>query len=172
MRGWSRHGALPDTASVNAHEDGAEQVADALLSAGVGVEAGLWTVAAARAWRRSTWRTRCVRVLVELPDEPDPERLRAQAAELLALVGRDVPVLLHGEGASAWPALLLARQWGLATRTGLEDVLVLPDGSPAAGNAALVRAARELLERPLPDRRGTAPPAARAAGEQGVGGPY
>ena len=33
---------------------------------------------------------------------------------------------------------------GLDTRIGLEDVLVLPDGSPATDNAALVAAARAL----------------------------
>jgi uncharacterized protein (DUF849 family) len=32
-------------------------------------------------------------------------------------------------------------------RTGLEDVTVLPDGSPAADNAELVRAAVELIAR-------------------------
>jgi uncharacterized protein (DUF849 family) len=34
---------------------------------------------------------------------------------------------------------------GHAVRIGLEDVLVLPDGSPAPDNAALVRAAAEVL---------------------------
>ena len=52
-----------------------------------------------------------------------------------------VPVLLHGEGSSCWPALRHARSLGLATRVGLEDVLVLPDGSPAPDNSALVIAA-------------------------------
>ncbi len=47
----------------------------------------------------------------------------------------EVPVLLHGEGTSAWPALLLAGRLGLSTRIGLEDVLVLPDGAQAADNA-------------------------------------
>jgi len=61
----------------------------------------------------------------------------------------DVPVLLHGEGTSAWPALLLAGRLGLSTRIGLEDVLVLPDGAPAEDNAALVRAAHELLDHAL-----------------------
>jgi uncharacterized protein (DUF849 family) len=67
---------------------------------------------------------------------------------LLNLVRRDadaaMPVLLHGEGSTFWPVLRHARSLGLATRVGLEDVLVLPDGSPAQDNAALVVAA--LLE--------------------------
>lgn len=57
-----------------------------------------------------------------------------------------VPMLLHGEGSSTWPALRCAGAWGLATRIGLEDVLTLPDGSSAPDNAALVRAAWALLE--------------------------
>ncbi|GGS14789.1 MULTISPECIES: 3-keto-5-aminohexanoate cleavage protein [Streptomyces] len=39
---------------------------------------------------------------------------------------------------------------GVDTRVGLEDTLYLPDGSPARGNAPLVRAARGL-----PRRHGT-----------------
>jgi uncharacterized protein (DUF849 family) len=35
---------------------------------------------------------------------------------------------------------------GLQARMGLEDSLVLPDGSPARGNADLVTAARALLD--------------------------
>lgn len=47
--------SLPDFASVNWHEEGAEQVASVLLERGVEVEAGLWHADAVRAWlaRRS-----------------------------------------------------------------------------------------------------------------------
>lgn len=44
---------LPNFASVNWHESGAEQVATLLLERGVFVEAGLWTVAAATAYAAS-----------------------------------------------------------------------------------------------------------------------
>ncbi|MBM7804566.1 uncharacterized protein (DUF849 family) [Geodermatophilus bullaregiensis] len=149
VRSWT---ALPDTASVNWHEDGAEDVAAALLDRGVGVEAGLWHADAVRAWRASPLRDRCCRVLVELPDGPDAAATEERAAELLVAVGAGpdgwtpggVPVQLHGEGSSTWPALRCARRWGLDSRIGLEDTLVLPDGSPAPGNAALVLAARSL----------------------------
>jgi uncharacterized protein (DUF849 family) len=47
-------------------------------------------------------------------------------------------VLLHGEDAGAWPVLRLAGRLGLATRVGLEDTLVLPDGQRAVSNAQLV----------------------------------
>ena len=64
----------------------------------------------------------------------------------MALVsGAAREVLLHGEGAGCWPLVELAARRGLATRIGLEDTLVLPDGSPAPGNAALVGAARTLV---------------------------
>jgi uncharacterized protein (DUF849 family) len=141
--------ALPDFASVNWHEPGAEQVAGALLGRGIDVEAGLWHAEAAGAWLASPHRDRCCRVLVELPDGPDAAGTAAMAEELLSPLGSgsaDGPtVLLHGEGTSAWPALRLAGERGLATRIGLEDVLELPDGSPAPDNAALVRAAVDLL---------------------------
>lgn len=55
------------------------------------------------------------------------------------------PILLHGEDAAAWPVLRLAAARRLHTRIGLEDVLRLPDGEPAAGNASLVRAAHGII---------------------------
>lgn len=56
-----------------------------------------------------------------------------------------VPVLLHGEDGGAWPVLRLAAERGLDTRIGLEDVLTLPDGTPAPDNESLVRAAFEVI---------------------------
>ena len=142
VRGWS---ALPDFASVNWHEDGAEDVAAALLDRGVGVEAGIWHSRAAQAFLDSPHRDRCLRVLVELPDRPDEAASVARAERLVALVADGREVVLHGEGESAWPLVRLAATHGLGTRIGLEDVLVLPDGSPAPDNAALVRAARAVV---------------------------
>jgi uncharacterized protein (DUF849 family) len=149
----------PDFASVNWHEDGAEEVAAALLDRGIGVEAGLWHSRAIQAWLASPLRDRCLRVLVELPDRPDQP---ARAERLVAMVDDgEREVLLHGEGGSAWPVLVLAARRGLATRIGLEDVLVLPDGTPAPDNAALVRAARAVV---------TERAAARADGQDLAGG--
>lgn len=139
---------LPDFASVNWHEEGADDVAAALLELGVGVEAGLWHGDAVARWADSPHRDRCLRVLLELPDGPDAEQTRALAEGLLTAVGAvgsPAPLLLHGEGSSAWPALRLAGELGLDTRIGLEDTLVLPDGAPAPGNAALVAAALAVL---------------------------
>jgi uncharacterized protein (DUF849 family) len=143
---------LPDFASVNWHEPGTEAVAGALLARGVGVEAGLWHRRAIRAWQASPLRHHCLRVLVELGDIPDAAATEQRADELLVAVGagagartpEGIPLLLHGKDRSTWPALRYAVQRGLDTRIGLEDTLLLPDGSPASGNTALVEAARSL----------------------------
>ncbi|SDE83007.1 Uncharacterized conserved protein, DUF849 family [Blastococcus fimeti] len=138
VRAWT---VLPDFASLNWHEDGADAVAGALLERGVQVEAGLWHRRGVAAWQASPHRDRCLRVLVELPDGLDAETTGARADELLAAVGESPPVLLHGTGSSTWPAVRRAAARGLDTRIGLEDTLELPDGSPAPDNASLVRAA-------------------------------
>lgn len=134
---------LPDLASVNWHEAGADDIAAMLRSRGVGVEAGIWDGAGLRAWQRSPVRGDCRRVLVELPDEAAATVSR-HAEGLIAHVKREepaLPILLHGEERSAWPAFDLAVERGLDARIGLEDVLTLPDGRPAPDNASLVRAA-------------------------------
>lgn len=143
---------LPDFASVNWHEDGADQVAAALLARGIGVEAGLWHARAVRDWLASPHRDRCLRVLLELPDGLDEVETREEAGRLLhqleaGAVGASGarPVLLHGEGSSCWPALQEAARLGLDSRIGLEDTLQLPDGSPAPDNAALVTVARHII---------------------------
>ena len=52
----------------------------------------------------------------------------------------------HGHGAATWQVLDAAVAMGRDIRIGLADTLVGPDGRPAASNAALVRAARKLVE--------------------------
>jgi uncharacterized protein (DUF849 family) len=145
VRSWE---VLPDFASVNWHEDGADAVGQALLDRGVGVEAGIWHTAGLESWAASPLRSRCLRVLVELPDLADPDEVGRRADFLLSAVARHephVPVLLHGEGASAWPVLGRAIELGLDTRIGLEDTLLLPDGRVASGNAELVDVAWALF---------------------------
>jgi uncharacterized protein (DUF849 family) len=140
VRGWT---VLPDHASVNWHEPGAEEVAAALLDRGVGVEAGIWsgTDGAAR-FAVSPLASRVLRVLAEVTD-PAPETAVETARALLAGLdtGHGRPVLLHGEDGGTWPVLRLAARLGLATRIGLEDTLFLPDGTRAVSNAELVTAA-------------------------------
>ncbi len=138
----------PDYASVNLREPDAPEVVALLRSLGVPVEAGLWSVADARRFLSEIDPADCLRILVEMPDT-DPEAALAEARAILAILseaGSRLPVLLHGLGASAWPCIEEAARRGLDTRVGLEDTVVLPDGAPAPGNAALVRAA--LATRP------------------------
>lgn len=141
VRAWT---VLPDHASVNWHEPGAEELAAALLDRGVGVEAGLWSgTEGPERFLRSPLAPRVLRILAEVTD-PDPTTAEATAHALLAeLAGFDprLPVLLHGEDGGAWPVVRLARRLGLDTRIGLEDTLLLPDGTYAESNAQLVRAA-------------------------------
>ena len=143
IRSWS---VLPDFASVNWHEPGAEYVARCLLDRGIAVEAGLWHGDAVAQWLASSLRARCLRVLVELPDGLSASRTAERADILLRMLdGIEQPILLHGEGSSCWPALEHARDRGLSTRVGLEDTLVMSDGSPAADNAALIAEAVTIL---------------------------
>ncbi|MFC8301965.1 3-keto-5-aminohexanoate cleavage protein [Micromonospora orduensis] len=137
VQAWS---VLPDFASVNAHEPGAEAVAAALHDRGVLVEVGLWTLDAVEAYRG--WRVPVGRILVECMAEEVPVAL-ADAARILAALPSPgaPPVLLHAEGAATWAVLAEAVDRGLHSRIGLEDTLLLPDGTPAPHNPALVTAA-------------------------------
>ncbi|HEY5835331.1 3-keto-5-aminohexanoate cleavage protein [Streptomyces sp.] len=150
VRSWS---VLPDHASVNWHEEGTEDVATALLETGVGIEAGVFSgtdaIARLRAWPHAH---RVLRVLAEVADT-DPRTAPVTADHLLAELdaadgqgrGARRPVLLHGVDGAAWAVLRMAVARGLDARIGLEDVLLLPDGTPAPDNAALVSAAREVM---------------------------
>jgi uncharacterized protein (DUF849 family) len=141
--GWT---VLPDFASVNWHEPGAEDLARLLLSKGLGVEAGIFHSEAAESWAASEIAEHCMRVMIELPPEADV----ATADDLLSQVmaaDSAAPVLLHGLDESCWPLLEHAGVRGVQARIGLEDTLRLPDGSIATDNAALVSAAVQLLSR-------------------------
>jgi uncharacterized protein (DUF849 family) len=148
IRSWDV-AVLPDYASVNWHEEGARDVAAALLDLGVGVEAGLYSSSeGAKELERSGMAALMHRVLAEVT-ETDPERALLVAREhldrvdkLADLTGR--PPLLHGEEAGAWPVFALAAQLPTDQRIGLEDVLVDPAGR-SADNAALVRSAGVIL---------------------------
>jgi uncharacterized protein (DUF849 family) len=135
---------LPDFASVNWHEPGSEELAELLLSRGIGVEAGIFHADAAQAWASSALAPHCLRVMIELGPDGDTET----ADDLLARIRRaesPAPVLLHGLDDSCWPLLAHAGERGVQTRIGLEDTVLLPDGSTATDNAELVAAAFELL---------------------------
>ena len=136
-----------DFASVNFDEPGAEAVAWALLAAGIGVEAGLASADAASRFAAFDGAERCLRVLIE-PAAPTVKAARATVRAVEGVLDSGqiaLPRLLHGFDATAWALVGDAGAAGYAVRIGFEDTLRLPDGSLAASNAALVRAARRRL---------------------------
>ncbi|MFI6422784.1 3-keto-5-aminohexanoate cleavage protein [Streptomyces sp. NPDC050842] len=143
VRSWAGLPELPDHASADWHEPGAEKVAAALLELGVGVEAGVRSgTDGPERFARSPLAPRVLRVRAEVAD-PDPATAGVTARALLGIldVPSGVPVLLHGVDGGTWPVLRLARRLGLGTRIGLADTLLLPDGTRARSNAELVAAA-------------------------------
>ena len=136
----------PDYASVNVSEHGSFDVMRALIGAGIGIEAGVWSVEDVESLVDSGLAEQATRVLVE-PVDVGREDAVAVVDDIHRVLDRHdvaVPRLQHGDGEAVWILLEDAVARGIGTRIGLEDTLLLPDGAPAAGNAALVRAAREL----------------------------
>ncbi len=149
MRGWK---VLPDYVSVNLHEADADAIVALMRARGIGIEAGLWTRAAASRFVATRLPRYSLRVLVELPDAT-ASAATAEAAAILGILGAagvTLPVLLHGAGQSVWPMIEMAAERRLATRAGLEDGTHLPGGVLAANNAALVAAAARILAKPEP----------------------
>ncbi|MUL44016.1 hypothetical protein FZ103_23100 [Streptomonospora sp. PA3] len=137
---WS---ALPDSASVNLHEPGSVEVARLLIDRRVDVEAGVWSVEAARILVASGLAGDFARVLVE-PTQATTEEALANASAIdrvLDRAGLEIPRLLHGRDATAWPILDTAVAAGRDVRIGLEDTLRDPENREAEDNAALVAAA-------------------------------
>jgi uncharacterized protein (DUF849 family) len=138
VRGWT---LLPDFASVNFAEPGAADLCALLLARGIGVEAGLAAAADARLLGESGLAARCLRILLEPPEAAAAEA-QVTATQIVRALDEwrieDVPRLLHGSEAAAWPVLANALAWGYDTRIGLEDTLTMPDGTLARDNAALV----------------------------------
>jgi uncharacterized protein (DUF849 family) len=138
----------PDYASVNLREKNAPAVIEALHRRGIGIEAGLADKTDAERLVRLGFDRLSLRILVEV-GEQDIDRARAVADEILDVLRSAPfprPILLHGDGASAWPLLRRALEAGFSTRIGFEDVKVLPDGSVAASNSELVAAAIQILK--------------------------
>jgi len=145
VRSWTD---LPDLVTANQGEAGIVELSEWLMSRGVGIEAGLLSPADARTFVASPLRDRCRRVLVE-PLDPDPAIALQDAAEMeriLSAAGVTLSQVHHGFDGSCWAVNQRALARGHGIRTGMEDVVVLPDGSPAKDNAQLVEAARALIE--------------------------
>lgn len=130
----------PDFVSVNFSEEGAVELCQFARRVGMDVEAGTASEEDARLLLQSGEARRCLRVLVE-PQEEDALAAvaRADAIErILAEGAAPAPRLHHGAGPATWAVVEAALRSGRDVRIGLEDVLTLPDGAEASGNAELV----------------------------------
>jgi uncharacterized protein (DUF849 family) len=144
-----RWGVLPDYASVIFAEEGAKELAELLLSRGVGIEAAFLAEAGVREFLESGLAARCLRILIE-PLEEKIDAALATVAKIETLLDRGgvkVPRLLHGFNAVAWDVIGAAAARGYNTRVGFEDVLTLADGARAATNGALVAEAVRRVRR-------------------------
>ena len=65
--------------------------------------------------------------------------------DLVMLAGITLEQVHHGYGPACWHVNRRGLARGHGIRTGLEDVTILPDGTPAQDNAALVAAAAQLI---------------------------
>ena len=138
---------LPELVTANQGEAGIRELCDDLIARGVGIEAGLLSLADADAFVRSGLAPRCVRVLIE-PLDADPQEAVAHAGameEVLLRAGIALAQVHHGDGIASWAVNRRALHRGHGIRTGLEDTSVLPDGRLAPDNAALVRAAAAMM---------------------------
>ncbi|MGK5682674.1 3-keto-5-aminohexanoate cleavage protein [Actinoplanes sp. URMC 104] len=143
-----------DVATVNLSEDGFEQVMRAMLERGIGIDVGLWAPEEMPRLLASGLLPHARRVSIELdPGEPyhlpgPPEAVAQRVNGLLDDAGSTCPRLTHGSAGWTWPLVRDAFRRGHDTRVGFEDSVLLPDGSIAASNADLVRAAVALRSRP------------------------
>lgn len=140
IRHWQ---VLPDYVSVNLSEEDAPEIMALMIRRGIGIEVGLATVTDARRLVALPACERCQRVLIEIAEQDRAEGLRV-AHEILAVLNRagfSLPIQLHGANRMQWPMFDEAVRLGLSRRVGLEDGAELPDGTWAADNADLLRAA-------------------------------
>ncbi len=138
---------MPDHASVNLSEPAAIGVCELLLSKGVGIEAGLASVADTRRLIESGLYCRVSRMLFEVDsgDLISDMREANQMLELMESQRSRKSTLLHGFDDTVWPFVEMAARHRFSTRVGLEDGTHLPEGSVAASNAELVAAAMRIV---------------------------
>lgn len=136
----------PDFASVNLSEPHAAGLLAVLDSAGIAAEAGVWSVADARAATTVAPAAGWLRIMVEITGATADTAvdLADQILHELHEPGVAAPLLLHGEAETCWLLVRRAGQLGLATRIGLEDVTTGPAGEPISGNAELTRQALDI----------------------------
>jgi uncharacterized protein (DUF849 family) len=133
VRAWM---SPPDVVSLNLSEDGAIELGRALIERGIGIEAGIFTLADADTLLGAPWAGAVHRVLVETIFEHDDAaavELARAIDERVAVLGR--PRLWHGDGRASWAVIDAGLAAGVDVRVGLEDTLVARDGGPAPANA-------------------------------------
>ena len=111
---------LPDYASVNLSERDAPAVIELLRHRGIGIEAGLASVADAERLINLPDHSRVLRILIEI-EEQDQGAARQVAYDITVVLDRAGlrrPILLHGFDATVWPFVELARQRRWSTRSG------------------------------------------------------
>lgn len=89
---------------------------------------------------------RCLRLLIE-PKETSVDDAEANVKEIeksLSSFNLEIPRLLHGENETVWAMIRAASIRQYDTRIGLEDTLMLSNGSIAANNGELVKAAIQI----------------------------
>lgn len=126
----------PEVVSLNLAEDGCFELGAALVAAGIGIEAGVFTLDGAERLLAAPWATAVRRVLVETILEHDDHRAVALALaidERVAVLGHDR--VWHGDGRASWAVVDAGLAAGVGVRVGLEDSLLARDGGPAPGNA-------------------------------------
>jgi uncharacterized protein (DUF849 family) len=150
VMGWTE---LPELVTANQGEAGILDLCALLVERGIGVEAGLLSVADAHAFAASGIAGQCVRAMVEpLGEDPDAALAEAGAIEeVLDAAGIELEQIHHGDGLACWAVNRRGAARGHGIRTGLEDTPVLPDGSPASGNGELVAAAAAILAELAPN---------------------
>lgn len=135
---------------MNFCEDDAPENAERMMSKGVGIEAGIWSVSDAGRFIEIPFARKYLRVLAEMLVD-DPMAARDEYSNIMAILKDakiELPILPHGEGESVWPMVRLAASRGHDIRVGFENTPKLPDGTSAINNKEIVHAAeRELSVR-------------------------
>jgi uncharacterized protein (DUF849 family) len=143
QRAFQKWDVLPDYVSVNFSEADAPDVIRLMLKRGIGIEAGLATVADAERYVALPEAGSCLRILIEIEEQERAAAIRVAHGIIAVLdrAGSHLPRQLHGFDASKWVMHEEALRLGLDQRIGFEDGGFLPYGRIAGSNAELIAAA-------------------------------
>ena len=135
---------LPDFASVAFSEEGAAEAAVLVRRRGMVLESAVWHMNDVPALLGSPTLHDNVRILIEPEDEDADDAVghARRIAGALRDAGVTAPLLYHGYDETAWPVVRAAIEDGCEVRVGFEDMLRLPDGTPAIDNDQMIRLAR------------------------------